>query len=64
MVIFVQVEDVIKVFEVINGIIFDKNGKILRVVYVKSVYGFGIGMLVLFYVSNFVVVVIEVVVFF
>ncbi|CAN8254594.1 unnamed protein product [Cochlearia groenlandica] len=41
---FYSVEDATKALEATNGTIFEKNGKILRVAYAKSVHGSGIGM--------------------
>lgn len=40
---FMQVEDATKALEATNGTILEKNGKILRVAYAKSVHGSGAG---------------------
>lgn len=59
MIIFVQVEDATKAFEATNGTILDKNGKILRVAYAKSVHGSGTGMPASSHASNLAAAAIE-----
>lgn len=56
---FFSVEDATKALEATNGTILDKNGKILRVAYAKSVHGSGTGMPASSHASNLAAAAIE-----
>ncbi|KAF8091155.1 hypothetical protein N665_0452s0024 [Sinapis alba] len=56
---FFSVEDATKTLEVTNGTILDKNGKILRVAYAKSVHGSGTGISASSHASNLAAAAIE-----
>lgn len=56
---FFSVEDATKALEATNGAILDKNGKILRVAYAKSVHGSGTGLPASSHASNLAAAAIE-----
>lgn len=59
MIMFVQVEDATKALEATNGTALEKNGKILRVAYAKSVHGSGTGIAATSHSSNLAAAAIE-----